>query len=112
MTQVRTVQVAGLSAISLDNEKVRAVFVPELGGKMVSLVRIASGHEFLLQPQDVGRKYGRPRYGDKMEDFDASGFDECFPTILACKDPLDPNVLLPDHGELWPVPWTARPQDN
>lgn len=79
---------------------------------MVSLVRIASGHEFLLQPQDVGRKYGRPRYGDKMEDFDASGFDECFPTILACKDPLDPNVLLPDHGELWPVPWTARPQDN
>src|ERR1044071_6954902 len=105
MTHIENVQVSGLSAIRLHNDVLRAVFIPELGGKMVSLVRVASGHEFLLQPQDCGRKYGRPVYGDRMDDFDASGFDECFPTISACKYPEDLNVSLPDHGELWPVPW-------
>ena len=40
-------------------------------------------------------------------DYDASGFDECFPTIGACAYPEAPwqGVIAPDHGELWTLPW-------
>ncbi len=112
MTVIKDVQVAGFPGVSLNNETVQVIFVPELGGKMVSLVRVASGYEFLLQPQDVGRRYGRATYGDRLENFDTSGFDECFPTISACQYPLNPEVALPDHGELWSVAWRVRKQDE
>ncbi|PYT77521.1 MAG: hypothetical protein DMG40_23270 [Acidobacteria bacterium] len=96
--------VGGLHRVTLDNGMVRARFLPEIGGKMTSLVRISSGHEFLLQPQ---RPLRRPTYGDPFEAFDTSGFDECLPTVSACRDPTS-GQLLPDHGELWSVYWQVR----
>jgi hypothetical protein len=79
---------------------------------MVSPSGVASDHEFLLQPQDVGRQYGRPHVRDYFEDFDASGFDECFPTVFACQYPLDHDVSLPDHGELRAASWEVWKQDD
>jgi hypothetical protein len=90
--------------IMLDNGVLRAEVLPELGGKMISLVRQASGREFLLPP---ARGYHRAAWGDSFEEFDTSGFDECLPTVAKCNyaDGRSPSRHLPDHGDLWSVPW-------
>ena len=66
---------------------------------MSSLVRLESGHEFLLGPQ---RPLARPAYGARFDQFDTSGFDDCVPTVAPCLYPSGPK--LPDHGELWSAP--------
>lgn len=88
--------------ITIENGIVRARILPELGAKMTSLVRLESGHEYLLHPQ---RPLRRASYGDPFAQFDTSGFDECIPTVSACR--LPSGEELPDHGELWSVPWGA-----
>jgi galactose mutarotase-like enzyme len=103
MTSISEDALSGFRRITLENDRVRAEFLPELGGKMTSLVRLATCHEFLLQPQ---RALRRARYGDAFADYDTSGFDECVPTVQACVYPGSAQVL-PDHGEVWSVPWRA-----
>jgi galactose mutarotase-like enzyme len=94
--------------VNLDNGVVRLVILPELGGKIASLVRTATGHSFLLSPEQLGKTYRLPVYGDPFPDYDTSGFDECFPTVSSCRYPrIDScEFMLPDHGELWSVPWS------
>lgn len=90
--------------VVLDNGRIEATFVPQLGGKMTSLRRQSSGTEFLLQPPTTPlRLYS----GGAFEDYDTSGFDECFPTVSACGYPGGhfAGTDLPDHGELWSSPW-------
>src|SRR5437588_899468 len=91
MTVITEDAVGGFRRVTMDNRTVRVRFLPELGAKMTSLVRIASGHEFLLQPQ---RPLRRPKYGDPFEAFDTSGFDECLPTVSACR-----SFAKPSSGE-------------
>jgi galactose mutarotase-like enzyme len=100
--------------INLDNGVIRLIVLPDLGGKIASLVRIASGHSFLLSPEQVGKTYRMPAYGDPFRDYDTSGFDECFPTVSACRYPCKDSreVMLPDHGELWSVPWSVAQEDG
>jgi hypothetical protein len=96
--------IGDLRRITLDNGVVRAAVLPELGGKMISLVRQAIGREFVLPPM---RSYRRAAYRAAFEEFDTSGFDECLPTVKEC--PCPDGALreqqLPDHGEVWSVPW-------
>jgi hypothetical protein len=98
-----------LQRITLDNELVRAIVLPDLGGKMISLVRLAGGHEFLLQMPEPERGYRRGVYGDAFEEYDTSGFDDCMPTVAECVYPDDEfkGVVLPDHGEVWSAPWSC-----
>lgn len=104
-TKINTVRGEDLQRIVLQNEALRAVLLPELGGKIASLVSLKTGREFLLQHPD--RPCRRARYADSMSDYDISGFDECLPTISACPYPEQPfeGVLMPDHGEVWALPW-------
>ncbi|MBX3070674.1 MAG: hypothetical protein KF883_09280 [Thermomicrobiales bacterium] len=83
---------------------------PELGGKIVSMVW--DGREFLFQNQS--RPLRRAEYGASYADFDASGFDECLPSIGACRYPDGPwkDADVPDHGELWSIPWRTRIEAN
>jgi len=37
----------GMTQVILDNGRIRATVLPELGGKMSSLIRAATGREFL-----------------------------------------------------------------
>jgi galactose mutarotase-like enzyme len=38
---------------------------------------------------------------------DASGWDECLPSVAACKvQTKSVSAEVPDHGDLWRVPWT------
>lgn len=105
-----TVQVdslGGLQRITLDSGVVRAALLPELGGKMISLMRLATGSEFLLPPPEPERGYRRPVHDAIFKDYDTSGFDECIATVSACAYPVGDfcGRQMPDHGELWYVPW-------
>lgn len=96
-----------LPALALETSVVQVVVVPELGGKIVSLLDKRSGREWLLPPQrDYAR--GAARSAGFVEQ-DMSGWDEMFPTINACAYPVDGlhlGVPLPDHGEVWSAAWT------
>ncbi len=104
-TIITTRGCSGMTQVVLDNGRIRATVLPELGGKMSSLIRTDTGREFLRQP--ATRQLKPAVYGAAFENYDASGFDECFPTVAACQYPggsFD-GFALPDHGELWSSRW-------
>jgi galactose mutarotase-like enzyme len=95
-----------LKQITLQNQHVRLQMLPEVGSKITSLIYIPDDREFLFQPPDASRGYRIPGYGAQFKDFDNSGFDECLPTVGACRYPGTAfRADLPDHGEVWSVPW-------
>lgn len=102
-TRVYESSYRGWKSAVIENGNVRAELVPELGGKLVSLRDCRSGKEWLLDAGD--RELRRPDYGSPFTEWDMSGWDECFPTIDACRVA---GIDLPDHGELWPLPWSCR----
>src|SRR3954467_8091840 len=97
----------------LQNNLIRLELLPDVGGKVTSLVYLPSNHEFIFQPPEPQKGYRVPGYGSLFKDFDNSGFDECVPTVAACLYPEEPfrNEQLPDHGEVWSVPWSVSSAD-
>jgi len=75
--------------------------LPALGGKIAS-VRI--GERELLQAPLL--PYAPRTRLMSFDEGDASGWDECLPSVAACtvETPAGP-VTVPDHGDLWRVEW-------
>lgn len=79
----------------------RVTIVPHLGGKIRSIQ--LKGRELLQAPLAPAL----PRTRDMLfEQSDASGWDECLPSVAACtvQGPSGP-VAIPDHGDVWRVVW-------
>lgn len=74
---------------------------PILGEKILSLVDRTDGTEWMLTPPD-GRGIFRNEITDPFAESTLIGADECFPTDEPCQWK---GRQLPDHGELWAVPW-------
>jgi hypothetical protein len=89
----------------VENELIRVKVLPRIGAKIASLEYLPQAFETLSQPSN-GR-YSTPVFGASFAEFDTSGADEMFPTIDPCV--LPDGVSLPDHGELWPLPWDVSP---
>jgi galactose mutarotase-like enzyme len=105
----RQVQVSGFPAVALRSEQLEVIVIPTLGGKLSNLRRLR-GREWLwrndqipLAPPAAGASY--------VETADSGGWDECFPTVGPCPMPGAAGLLLPDHGELWSLPWDSRVYD-
>ena len=83
----------------------RAVILPGWGAKTVSLVHRASKTETLWQ--NPAPTFARTAYGDSYGKGEFAGFDEMFPTISRCFYESAPwaGTEVPDHGEVWTVPW-------
>ena len=98
--------------ISLETDMLRIGILPEIGGKMVSLFYKPKDKELLWMTPDG--KFRKPNYGDVFEDYDMSGFDECFPAMAEGRYPSYPwkDILIPDHGELWTLPWKHKVLEN
>lgn len=108
-TTLEQVSWHGQAAWKFENDTVRVVVVPELGAKLVSLFDKRSGREWLVGPGL--RPFGHVPYGANFVDQDMSGWDEMFPTIVACDYPVPgpkEGTPLPDHGEVWPLSWTVE----
>ncbi|MBP7964134.1 MAG: hypothetical protein KA003_19280 [Caldilineaceae bacterium] len=106
---IHQIQWHGQKAWALENDTLRTVVVPEMGAKLVSLTDKRSGLEWLAGPAD--RPFRPVQYGADFVQQDMSGWDEMFPTIVACTYPApgqNHGAPLPDHGEVWALPWTLN----
>jgi hypothetical protein len=116
MTKAETVgiwkkmDIAGYTAWCGETEGIRLAVMPALGCKAASLLDPGTGREWLYQPEQGGRVYGNQGYGSIYKNGDRSGWDEMFPTINPCLGPGFPweNIEIPDHGEVWSIPWEAE----
>ena len=92
----------GFEAVQLNTGLLSLSVVPELGGKITSLRDLRTGREWLWRNPRLPyrRVAANSSYGALA---DTGGWDECFPTVAACRYPSAPwaGRAVPDHGELW-----------
>ncbi|MHC4443722.1 MAG: aldose epimerase family protein [Planctomycetota bacterium] len=105
MTEVSIGKYKDIEAIFLDNDVLKVVLLPEYGSKIASIVYKPLDYELLWQ--NPGREYKKTKYGDSYLIGEMSGFDEMFPTISLCcyEDYPWTGTEIPDHGEVWSIPW-------
>lgn len=101
-----------LEEIVLENGALRVTVLPALGGKIASIQILPDGEELLQQPL---QPYAlRTRYMS-FDASDASGWDECLPSVAACevRTATGDIARVPDHGDFWQIPWeTVRRTDG
>ena len=90
----------GILQVVLESDSLRLTVLPELGGRLWSIIERSRDEEMLwhhpsLQPHAVAPGAG---YDDAF----AGGWDELFPTDRAVEVH---GVTFPDHGEWWSQPW-------
>lgn len=90
----------GFRALTLENRYLRAVILPELGGKIWSLIDKTADRETLWHNPRVPP---RPvAYGAAYDDWFCGGWDELFPNDAPA---IINGDAYPDHGELWSLPY-------
>ncbi len=78
--------------------------LPQLGGKIAS-IRIGN-LELLQCPLNA---YGPRTQTMSFDAGDASGWDECLPSVAACTvETASGKASVPDHGDLWRVEWKSK----
>lgn len=91
-------------ALRVNTATLSALFLPEDGGKLVSVTSNGDGFEFLCQ--NSAPTYARLAYDGSYVNSECSSWDDMFPTI----DPYTPEegeyagVTYPDHGEVCRLP--------
>jgi hypothetical protein len=110
--QIRATTYKDQAALTLESEALAVQFLPAIGAKMSSLFVKSRGFELLVQRP--GETYLTQPYDGDYVAGECSGFDEMFPTIDACHYPAHPwkGTPIPDHGEVWSLPWHADAQDG
>lgn len=98
----------GFHAYTIRGDRTSATIVPELGAKVVSLRNEVSKREWLWHPGEKLRLFRNPPT-DLFEISPLAGWDECIPTIASCRWK---DRALPDHGEVWALPWTLLSADK
>ncbi|MFD0959297.1 hypothetical protein [Paenibacillus chungangensis] len=97
----------------MESAAVKLIVLPQAGGSIVSLQFKETRKEWLVEA--IGDGIRHANYGDSYSEEMMHGWDECFPTIDVCRYPLPgshEHIHLPDHGELWSVPWTYSMTDH
>lgn len=90
-------------SVVLENDLLRVTVLPELGGKIWSIVFKPLDREMLWHHPDL--KPGPVSPGAPYDDVFCGGWDELFPSDVAVE--ID-GFTLPDHGEWWSIPWAWR----
>jgi len=102
---------AGLRALVLENSHLRLTILPQLGGKLWSLIHKPLDREVFWHNRRSGP---RPAYyGAPYDDWFCGGWDELFPNDAPAMIAGDP---YPDHGEWWTMPFdwevtTRQPEE-
>lgn len=97
--------------VEMKSDTLRVLVLPAVGGKIASLCWQPANLELLQAPL---RPYGPRNLAMGFEESDASGFDECLPSVSACavKTPHGTTVPVPDHGDFWRLPWECTEADG
>jgi len=94
---------SGFAVYGLRSPSTEIHVAPELGSKIISLKNLETGREWMWRPPGSFRLF-RNELGDPFERSTLVGADECLPTVAPCKWEARE---LPDHGEVWSIPWTV-----
>lgn len=105
---IRAGKYKDVEAVVLESEALQLAVVPGFGAKIASLVHKRTGRECLFQA--AGERFRKAAYGARYETGEVTGFDEMFPTITECFCDVEPwaGVKMPDHGEVWSLPWECE----
>ena len=99
-------------ALRVTTATLTALFLPEDGGKLVSVTSNRDGFEFLCQ--NPSPDYARLAYDGSYVASECSSWDDMFPTI----DPYTPasgeyaGITYPDHGEVCRLPMTVTAEGD
>ncbi len=96
-------QFEGWDCLTVANDHLIIRVFPELGGRVASLRERRTGRDWLWNPPSGPRLF-RNALGDPFSVSPHVGLDECIPTIAPCQWR---ERRLPDHGEIWPLPWAV-----
>jgi galactose mutarotase-like enzyme len=101
-----------VTAQVLENESLKITALPEWGSKIASIVYKPFEYELLWQ--NPGLHFKKADYAAPYPEGEFAGFDEMFPTISRCyyEDPPWQGTEMPDHGEVWSLPWSWRVTDG
>ena len=93
-----------IDSLIVENEFMLATILP-YGGRMVSIFDKRKNKEFLVQ--QTGSRYSTGKYDSDYVEAGPGGFDDMFPNIIRSFYPDYPweGTVLPDHGEVWSLPW-------
>lgn len=96
--------------ILLSSNSLQVETISELGAKISSMKIMPSGAELLQQPL---RPYAERSQTMAFDEGDASGFDECLPSVSGCEyQSVEGNVSIPDHGDFWRIPFSSELAGN
>ena len=100
---------AGKENVLIQSGNCSVTVLPEFGGKIASIC--VEGHELLQSPL---AQIGPRTRAMPFDAGDASGWDECLPSVAACEvETARGPAKIPDHGDLWRVEWeTQAPGDQ
>ena len=96
-----------LTAIVLENARLRLTLLPELGAKIYDLILKPADRNFLWHNPRLEPR--RPVYGQNFDDWWCGGWDEVFPT---CDVSTYQGERYPYLGELWSLPWSWRVEED
>ena len=98
-----------LESAVLENEQLRLTIYPSLGAKIGSIRTRPGDHELLQQPL---LPYAPRDRTMAFEDGDASGYDECIPSVSGCELDMPGGTLsIPDHGDFWRLAFDVTDAD-
>jgi len=98
--RIKEIKFKQSKAIKMENECISIVILPEIGSKIASIYSKEKDFEFLFQNKD--NSYKKAEFDSNFEDYDCSGFDDCFPNIDRSKLFINNQLYTyPDHGEIW-----------
>jgi hypothetical protein len=99
-------------AYTLESEQIQVLILPQCGAALASLIYKPLNKQILFQRP--GDRYRTQPYDGVYTDGENAGIDDMFPTIDACSclQPPWKGILLPDHGEVWSLPWNATIEED
>lgn len=103
MIEIKNIKWKNLEGIQMENDTVQVVVLPKLGGKLASLKHKRKNFEFAAQTK--GKQYKIPEIDAEFSQYDASGLDDAFPSIVGTRvQGENGDRVYPDHGEIWSSP--------
>ncbi len=110
--QTRESQIDGFRTVTIEGESILLTVIPEIGGKIISFQNTVAGREYIWR--DPAVTFKMPKYDGWFGDYNINGWDEVFPSITPVDYPEYPwkGVPIPDHGELWCLPWRDEAISN
>ncbi len=98
--------VSGFDALVVQNDRVRAVIIPSLGGRIWELTDLERNRQWIWHREDVPLAENGP--GASYDDVWAGGWEELFPNDASGDFE---GRSLSDHGIWWTTAWNVATSD-